>query len=146
MANQHIPSSFSISLRDDFPYGVQIFSTTHWQLKLISWLSWKSFEGTWAWYHFCIGGTDVQFILPHKTPMLYLSLCFCTWYHAANAITDFHINDDYLKEIENYYSKNNKLKRTRDNGIEEFLNIKDDDEAEDEVGATRVREEAAARD
>lgn len=104
------------------------------------------FEGAWAWYHFCIGKTNVQFILPHKTPMLYLSLCFCTWYHAANAITDFHINDDYLKEIENYYSKKNKLKRTRVKGIEEFLNIKDDDEVKDEVGATRVREEAVARE
>lgn len=76
--------------------------------------------------------------------MLHLSLSFCTWYHASNAITGFCIIYDCLKEIENYYLKKKKSKRNQVKGIDEFVNLKDDDEAKEEEGVARVREDAIA--
>lgn len=100
-----------------------------------------------ARYHFCASGMGAQFTVPHKMPKnspfltrcpTYLSLSFCTWYHAANAITSFYMNHDCMKEIKAYYSTKKSAKRSRLWGIYEFLNSKYDDEGEDEEGATRV--------
>lgn len=104
------------------------------------------FEGAQAWHHFCIGNTCTQFILPHKMPNLSISLGFCTWYHTANAITGFCMNHDCIKEIEGYYFRKKSDERSRFSGMDEFLNLKDDDETEDEGGATKVRDEATARE
>lgn len=56
------------------------------------------------------------------------------------------MNNDCMKEIKAYYSKKKSAKRTHLRGMDEFLNLKDDDKVEDEEGAGRVRDEAATRE
>lgn len=86
-----------------------------------------------------------QLTLPHKIFNLSLSLCFCTWYHAANVITSFCMNHDYIREIEAYYLQKKSEKQIHLKGMGEFLNLKNDDDAEDEEGSARIRDEAIAR-
>lgn len=51
------------------------------------------------------------------------------------------MNHDCTKKIEVYYSKKKSIKRSYPRGMDGFLNLKGDDEAEDEKGAVRVKDE-----
>lgn len=53
---------------------------------------------------------------------------------------------DCMREIEAYYSQKKTDKRMRLIGMDEFLNLKDDDDAEDEERAARVRAKVVARE
>lgn len=74
--------------------------------------------------------TVAHFALAHKTPNIYTSLEFYSWYHNVNIIvTSFLINHACLKEIEAFYSRRMCTKIVYVWDMDEFLTIEDDDDA-----------------
>lgn len=79
------------------------------------------FEVAQTWYHFKAGYTNVRFSLHQKTPNLYTSFNFCSWFSIAHSVPlNFNMNNTCLKNFKAWYSRKKEVGSTRLPGLGEF--------------------------
>lgn len=97
------------------------------------------FEGAWAWHHFIVDGTNARLSLPQKTPILYISFSFCSWYSYNRYVPlNFNVNNTCLEDIIVWYSQKKEEGSTRLSGLDELDHSTDSDEdgPRDDMGVT----------